>query len=66
MATKLIQTKEVSRELECTVMDKGTRPIVVSVRGDGRIEVRAKGMKRVVVWSAPMLYERGIREGRVV
>jgi len=65
MTTKLHPTKEVSRELECTVMDKGTRCLVLSLRGDGHIELRAKGMKRVVVWSAPLLYERGIREGRI-
>ena len=65
MTVKLPPNKKLSREIEMTVMDKGTRELVVTLGGDGYIVVRAKGMHHEVVWSAAALYERGIREGRV-
>jgi len=65
MTTKLAADKDVVREIAMTVMDKGTRPLIFTLRGDGYVELRAKGMQRVVVWSAAALYERGVREGRV-
>jgi hypothetical protein len=65
MTVKLAPDKKLSREICMTVMDKGTRELVVTLGGDGYIVIRAKGMHREVVWSAAALYERGIREGRV-
>lgn len=64
MTTKLQGSKEVAREVDMTVMDKGTRNLVISMNGEGYITLRAKGMHREVVWSAAALYEKGIREGR--
>lgn len=65
MTTKLEPGKKVSREVASTVMDKGTRELVVTLDGEGYITIRAKGMHREVVWSSAALYERGIKEGRV-
>jgi hypothetical protein len=65
VATKLPPGKEITREIDATVMSKGARNIVITVDGDGNIHLRAKGMHHIVVWSAPALYERGIREGRI-
>jgi len=64
MTTKLQGSKKVAREVDMTVMDKGTRNLVISMNGEGYITLRAKGMRRAVVWSAAALYERGVREGR--
>jgi hypothetical protein len=65
MTTKLQGSKEVVREVEMTVMDKGSRNLVISMNGEGYISIRAKGMQREVVWSAAALYEKGLREGRI-
>lgn len=65
MTTKLDSAKKLSREVGATVMDKGTRNLIITIDGEGIVSVRAKGMHREVVWSAAALYERGIREGRV-
>lgn len=46
-------------------MTKGARAIVITIDGDGTIHLRAKGMHHTVMWNAPALYERGIREGRI-
>jgi len=34
------------------------------VRGDGIMFLRAKGLKRQVMWKLDALYEKGIKEGR--
>lgn len=63
--TKLASDKELTRELTCTTMDKGARQLNITVRGDGDIKIRAKGMRHYIVWDVAYLYIRGIREGRV-
>lgn len=65
MATILKDCKQVERELTLEVMDAGSRPLVVTLRGDGFIELRPKGLRRAVVWKADALYVRGVQEGRV-
>jgi hypothetical protein len=66
MATKLDGGKEVVRELSITVQDAGARELVVTVRGDGVMYLRAKGLKRQVMWKLNALYEKGIKEGRSI
>jgi intracellular sulfur oxidation DsrE/DsrF family protein len=66
MATKLNGGKEVVRELSITVQDAGARELVVTVRGDGVMYLRAKGLKRQVMWKLNALYEKGIKEGRSI
>jgi len=66
MATKLNGGKEVVRELAITVQDAGARPLIVTVRGDGVLYLRAKGLQRQVMWKLEALYEKGIKEGRSI
>jgi len=66
MATKLNGGKEVTRELAITVQDAGARELVVTVRGDGVMYLRAKGLQRQVMWKLNALYEKGIKEGRSI
>ena len=66
MATKLDGGKEVVRELSITVQDAGARELVVTVRGDGVMYLRAKGLQRQVMWKLNALYEKGIKEGRSI
>jgi len=66
MATKLDGGKEIVRELSITVQDAGARELVVTVRGDGVMYLRAKGLKRQVMWKLNALYEKGIKEGRSI
>jgi len=64
MATKLSGGKEIVRELAIAVQDAGARELIVTVRGDGIMFLRAKGMQRQVMWKLDALYEKGIKEGR--
>jgi intracellular sulfur oxidation DsrE/DsrF family protein len=64
--TKLNGGKEVVRELAITVQDAGARELIVTVRGDGVMYLRAKGMSRQVMWKLEALYEKGIKEGRSI
>jgi intracellular sulfur oxidation DsrE/DsrF family protein len=64
--TKLDGGKEVVRELAITVQDAGARELIVTVRGDGVMYLRAKGMSRQVMWKLEALYEKGIKEGRSI
>jgi len=64
MATKLSGGKEIVRELAIAVQDAGARELIVTVRGDGIMFLRAKGLKRQVMWKLDALYEKGIKEGR--
>lgn len=66
MITKLNGGKEVVRELAITVQDVGARELIVTVRGDGVMYLRAKGMSRQVMWKLEALYEKGIKEGRSI
>ena len=66
MITKLNGGKEVVRELAITVQDAGARELIVTVRGDGVMYLRAKGMSRQVMWKLEALYEKGIKEGRSI
>ena len=66
MITKLDGGKEVVRELAITVQDAGARELIVTVRGDGVMYLRAKGMSRQVMWKLEALYEKGIKEGRSI
>jgi len=56
--------KEIVRELAIVVQDAGARELIVTVRGDGIMFLRAKGLKRQVMWKLDALYEKGIKEGR--
>jgi len=58
--------KEVSRELPVKVSDSGSRKLVVTVRSDGALLIRAKGLKREVYWKLDALYEKGLKEGRSI
>lgn len=64
MATKLNGGKEIVREMAIVVQDAGARELIVTVRGDGIMFLRAKGLKRQVMWKLDALYEKGIKEGR--
>jgi intracellular sulfur oxidation DsrE/DsrF family protein len=64
--TKLNGGKEVVRELATMVQDAGARELIVTVRGDGVMYLRAKGMSRQVMWKLEALYEKGIKEGRSI
>jgi intracellular sulfur oxidation DsrE/DsrF family protein len=64
--TKLNGGKEVVRELAIMVQDAGARELIVTVRGDGVMYLRAKGMSRQVMWKLEALYEKGIKEGRSI
>ena len=66
MATKLGGGKEIVRELALVVQDAGARELIVTVRGDGVMFLRAKGLKRQVMWKLNALYEKGIKEGRSI
>lgn len=66
MATKLDGGKEVVRELAVTVQDAGARELIVTVRGDGVMYIRAKGLQRQVMWKLEALYEKGVKEGRSI
>jgi hypothetical protein len=67
MATILGEKKEIGREIPKVVLqDSGSRALVVTVRGDGVMFLRAKGLKRQVMWKLDALYEKGIKEGRFV
>jgi len=66
MATKLNGGKEIVRELAIVVQDAGARELIVTVRGDGIMFLRAKGLKRQVMWKLDALYEKGIKEGRSI
>lgn len=64
MTTKLASDKDVARELDVVVHDGGPRNLVVTVRGDGVMFLRAKGLQRQVMWKLEALYDKGIKEGR--
>jgi len=64
MATKLSGGKEIVRELAIVVQDGGARNLIVTVRSDGIMYLRAKGLQRQVMWKLDALYEKGIKEGR--
>ena len=66
MATKLSGGKEIVRELAIAVQDAGARELIVTVRGDGIMYLRAKGMSRQVMWKLTALYDKGIKEGRSI
>jgi intracellular sulfur oxidation DsrE/DsrF family protein len=66
MATKLDGCKEIVRELAVIVRDAGARELIVTVRGDGVMFLRAKGMQRQVMWKLDALYEKAIKEGRSI
>lgn len=66
MATKLAANKNIARELDVLVQDSGQRNLVVNVRGDGVMYLRAKGLRHQVMWKLDALYEKGIREGRSI
>jgi len=64
MTTKLAAGKDVVRELNVVVQDGGARNLIVTVRSDGVLYIRAKGLSRQVMWKLDALYEKGIKEGR--
>jgi len=64
MTTKLAAGKDIVRELNVVVQDKGARNLIVTVRSDGVMFLRAKGLQRQVMWKLDALYEKGIKEGR--
>jgi len=64
MATKLAANKDIMRELEVVVQDSGPRELIVTVRGDGVMFLRAKGLQRQVMWKLEALYDKGVKEGR--
>lgn len=66
MTTKLPSNKDVARELEVVVQDNGPRNLVVTIRSDGVMFLRAKGLQRQVMWKLDALYEKGIKEGRSI
>lgn len=66
MTTKLNGGKEIVRELALVVQDAGARELIVTVRGDGVMFLRAKGLQRQVMWKLNALYEKGIKEGRSI
>jgi hypothetical protein len=66
MTTKLAGDKALTRELAVVVQDAGARELVITLRGDGVIFLRAKGLQRQVMWSLPALYDKGVKEGRSV
>lgn len=67
MTTLLNAGKELSRELPgVVVQDSGGRSLVVTIRGDGVMFLRAKGLQRQVMWKLDALYEKGIKEGRSI
>lgn len=66
MTTKLAPNKDVARELEVVVQDNGPRNLVVVIRSDGVMFLRAKGLQRQVMWKLDALYEKGIKEGRSI
>lgn len=64
MTTKLSAGKDIARELEVVVQDGGPRQLIVTVRGDGVMFLRAKGLQRQVMWKLEALYDKGVKEGR--
>jgi hypothetical protein len=66
MTTKLAAGKEVSRELDVLVQDNGPRHLVVTIRPDGVMYLRAKGLTRQVMWKLEALYDKGVKEGRSI
>ena len=62
MTTKL--KSEVTREVQAFTMDNGKRHLVITLK-DEVVEIRAKGLSRVVVFNLRALYEQGIKEGRI-
>lgn len=64
MATKLAAGKEVTREVDVVVQDNGPRNLVVTLRADGVLFIRAKGLARHVMWKLDALYDKGVKEGR--
>lgn len=66
MATKLAVGKVVERELDVLVHDNGQRNLVVTVGWDGVMYIRAKGLQRQVMWKLDALYDKGVKEGRVI
>jgi len=66
MTTKLSAGKDIARELDVVVQDNGPRNLVVTVRSDGVMFLRAKGLQRQVMWKLDALYEKGIKEGRSI
>jgi len=65
MTTKLTK-KDVARELDVLVPDGGPRNLVVTLRADGVLFLRAKGLSRQVMWRLDALYDKGVKEGRSV
>jgi len=66
MATILTEGKSITRELLVKVNDVGPRELLVTIRSDGFIALRAKGRDTSVLWSAAALYDKGVKEGRVM
>lgn len=66
MTTKLAANKDVTRELGVVVQDGGPRNLIVTVRSDGVMFLRAKGLQRQVMWKLEALYDKGVKEGRSV
>lgn len=64
MTTKLSAGKDIARELNVVVQDGGPRSLIVTVRSDGVMFLRAKGLKRQVMWKLEALYDKGVKEGR--
>lgn len=63
--TKLKPGKDVARELETVIVhDGGPRCLTVLIRSDGVMYLRAKGLRRQVMWKLDALYEKGVKEGR--
>jgi hypothetical protein len=48
------------------VQDGGPRNLVVTLRADGVLFLRAKGLSRQVMWRLDALYDKGVKEGRSV
>jgi hypothetical protein len=65
MTTKMTK-KDVARELDVLVQDGGPRNLVVTLRADGVLFLRAKGLSRQVMWRLDALYDKGVKEGRSV
>ena len=59
MVTKSL--RPVSRETSAIVRDRGSRPVIVTVRG-GVIELRAKGLRSTEVLDVAWCYAAAVRQ----
>lgn len=64
--TRLAEGKSVIRDLAIKVQDSGGRELTVTLRGDGWMYLRAKGLRHQVAWKVDALYDMGIKQGRLV